>query len=113
MNERPVDDSVESAIDRVLAAERRARNAVDLCRAEARRAVNGARGRSSRILERADARIGRLQKRCESSVSRRLSELSAEAERIPEQAVVSDEMRRRLQGVIRRLAEEMTSDSAK
>ncbi len=113
MNERPVDDSVESAIDRVLAAERRARNAVDLCRAEARRAVNGARARSSQILERADARIGWLHKRCESSVTRKLSELAAEAQTIPEQAVVSDEMRRRLQGVIRRLAEKMTSDSAK
>jgi len=112
MSDQHLNESVERAINRVLEAERRARDAVDLCLAEARQAVNGARVRSSRILERADKRTGLLHQRCEQSVSRRLAELAAEARQIPDQAIVAPEMQQRLQAIVRRLAEEMTSGVA-
>ena len=112
MNDRHLDQSVERAINRVLEAEKRVRDAVEHCRVEARQAVNAARVRSSRIRERADDRIGWLQKRCEQSVLRKLSELAAEASQIPDRADLAPDMQRRLQAAVRRLAEEMTSGVA-
>ena len=112
MSDRYSTDAVELAINRVLAAEKSARDAVELCRAEARQAVNRARLQSRQILERADERIGLLHHRCEESVSSRLAQLAAEAKRIPERAVVGPEMEERLRAACRNLAEQMTSGAA-
>ncbi len=109
MTDPQSNEAVEQAINRVLGEERNAREAVERCRAEAREAVNAARVRASRILDRADARIGLLHRRCEQRVSASLEELAAAARQIPEQAVVAPELQQRLQAVVRRLAEEMTS----
>ena len=109
MSDRHLSESVEGAISRVLEAEDRARNAIDQCRAEARMTVNQARVRSRRILARADDRIGQVHEYCEQQVSRRLAELGAETRQIPDQPWVAPEMEQRLQAVVRRLAEEMTS----
>ncbi len=112
MSDRHSNESVEGAITRVLEAEGRAREAVNQCRVGARRTVNGARVRSSRILARADERIRLLHEYCEQQVSHRLAELAAEARQIPDQPVMGPEMEQRLQAVVRRLAEEMTSGVA-
>ncbi len=109
MSDPSLNEAVEQAINRVLGEEASAREAVERCRVEAREAVNAARVRARRILDRADARIGLLHRRCEQRVSGRLQELAAAARQIPEQAVLAPELRQRLQAVVRRLAEEMTS----
>ena len=113
MTDTVSNESVEEAINRVLEAEKEARQAVENCRSDARRVVNSARVRAGRILERADHRIGFMHRLCEQSVGRRLAELRAEASRIPGEAVLEAEVQERLEGIVRRLAEEMTSGVAK
>ena len=112
MSDPHSNEAVDQAINRVLGEERNAREAVERCRAEAREAVNAARARASRILDRADGRIGLLHQRCEQRVSGRLQELAVEARQIPEQAVLAPELQQRLEAVVRRLAEQMTSGGA-
>ncbi len=107
MTEAGPKETVDEAINRVLKAEKEARQAVENCRFEARRIVNRARIGASRILERADDRMGLMHRRCEQSVGHRLSELRAEARRIPTQPVLEPDVRERLEAMVRRLAEEM------
>ncbi len=107
MTEAGPNETVDEAINRVLKAEKEARQAVENCRFDARRIVNRARIGASRILERADDRIGLMHRRCEQSVGHRLSELRAEARRIPTQPVLEPDVRERLEVMVRRLAEEM------
>ena len=108
MTEAGLNEAVDESINRVLQAEKEARQAVENCRLDARRIVNRARIGASRILERADDRIGLMHRRCEQSVADRLSELRAEARRIPSQVVLEPAMREGLEAMVLRLAEEMT-----
>lgn len=71
MNSRdPSVSDVESAIERVLAAESAARLAVDESVAEARALLDSARAQSRRIAERAGARLQRLSQRIDAACAR-------------------------------------------
>ena len=113
MSEPGPNEPVEAAINRVLEAEKEARQAIESCRLDARHIVNRARQEATRSLERADGRIGLMHRRCEQSVGRRLAELRAEAERIPDEAVLEPDMRERLEAIVQGLAQEMTTGVTK
>ena len=70
-------DWVDAAFNRVLAAEARAREEVEACRAEAARLLAAAEDRSRRITGRADRRVRRAHRIADAGVERALAELRA------------------------------------
>lgn len=73
------DQAVEVAINRVLEAEARARQAVDLCQRQADEIIERARAHRKRIAERTERRIGRLRARFAQQVARQLASFKVEA----------------------------------
>ena len=70
-------DRVDAAFNRVLAAEARAREEVEACRAEAARLLAAAEDRSRRITGRAERRVRRAHRIADAGVERALAELRA------------------------------------
>lgn len=68
-------DRVDAAFNRILAAEARAREEVEACRAEAARLLASAEDRSRRITSRADRRVRRAHRIADAGVERALAEL--------------------------------------
>ena len=110
---RPSDEpgagrEVEAAIARVLDAEREARTAVSACerRAEALRA--DARAADRRIAERAAARIAAIRGGMAAKLAARLADLAGQSVETDPQAAQDEAARRRLDGAVARLADELT-----
>ena len=98
----------DSAINRVLEAEQKAREAIARSRAEAARCVTDARLRARRIDERADQRISKLRAACQRWAGAQAAKLLAEAEQLRSCPAVDEVRRARLDDAIRRLAAELT-----
>lgn len=72
----PAADAAEQAMNRVLAAERDAAQAIADCEAQARDLVQAARQQANRIDARADQRITLMQMRCAKQIAQALQELA-------------------------------------
>ena len=73
---QPGSDSAEQAMNRVLAAERDAAQAIADCEAVARDTVQAARQRANRITARTDERITLLKMRCAKQITATLRQLA-------------------------------------
>jgi vacuolar-type H+-ATPase subunit H len=98
----------DTAINRVLEAEQKAREAIAHTRSEAARHVTDARLRARRIDERADARVSKLRAACQQWTGGQSAKLLAEAEELRSCPAVDEVRRARLDDAIRRLAAELT-----
>jgi vacuolar-type H+-ATPase subunit H len=102
------DSSVEE-INRVLDAERRARERVSRCEQDASRMIEEARACARDIRARTERRIGRMHARVEQRIIAQVMMLAAEAEAIRSQALASDERETTLEAALERLAERLTA----
>lgn len=102
------EERAENAINRVLEAEQKAREAIARCRSDAARHVTDARLRARRIEERADRRVSKLRAACQQWTGAQAARLLAEAEELRSCPAVDEVRRARLDDVIRRLAAELT-----
>jgi vacuolar-type H+-ATPase subunit H len=98
---------VEFAINRVLAAERAAAEAVGECRREAQSLVEQGRLGSRRILERAEERTARVHRLADRSLERRLAEIRAESASYSERPLVDESDLARVRDVVLRLAADL------
>jgi vacuolar-type H+-ATPase subunit H len=105
---RPPEAGTDDAINQVLVAEHKAREAVARAEAAAAEQVAKARMRARRIEERADARASRLRAGCREWATSEVAKRRAEAERVLACAVEDDERRNKLRAAITRLAAELT-----
>lgn len=108
----PEEDSAEAAINRVLAAERRARDNIAHCEVEAAAQVTAARSRAKRVAERADARMSQLRTRIERRTADDVSALRAQAADIRRLPVAPDADPQRLEEAAARLAARLTGGSS-
>ena len=99
---------VEHAINRVLAAERVALEAVEACRREAQAIVDHGRRASRRVVDRAEARTARVHVTTDRSLARRLAEIEAESARHSGQSLFDEADLARLRDAVPRLAAELT-----
>ncbi len=104
----PEEDSAEAAINRVLAAERRARDNIARCEVEAAAQVTAARSRAKRVAERTDARMSRLRTRVERRTADDVTALRAQAADIRRQPVAPETDPQRLEEAAARLATRLT-----
>jgi cell division septum initiation protein DivIVA len=70
--------SAEHAMNRVLAAENEARQALDACSTDARIVLQQARSTAERIVQRSDQRITRIHHHCNRAVAAAVSQLQRE-----------------------------------
>jgi cell division septum initiation protein DivIVA len=84
------------AINLLLDAERRAREAVQRCEQAASEILNAARAEARRVNERADARISALHIRCDLEIAQRVAELRAAARQIQRGAALDHAITERL-----------------
>jgi vacuolar-type H+-ATPase subunit H len=96
------------AINRVLDAERQAREAIHRCEQEAAGLLNAARARARRIAERTDARISALHIRCDLDTAQKVADLRAAARQIPKQPVPDRVTVQRLAAAVQTLARRLT-----
>jgi vacuolar-type H+-ATPase subunit H len=101
-------ETAEQAINRVLAAERRAREAIAGCEAEGKRLVEDARGRVKRIGQRTEARIAKLRDRCDVTMRERMAALDAAGEAENADLELDQAKLSRLETAVRLLAERLT-----
>jgi vacuolar-type H+-ATPase subunit H len=109
MTHQPFDvdvEQIDSAFNRVLAAEAAAREGVERCRGEAERLVAAAEQRARRIANRTDERILAVQRIADMGLERALSDLAAAAS-AGEGEVMDSEIDGRLGAAIAALADEM------
>ncbi len=98
----------EDAMNRALAAEREAAEAILQCERESEQRISDARTQARQVAERTDARISRLQERCSVATRQRADALLSEGDRIK----TSHSLERRgelLEQAVRQLAEELTT----
>lgn len=100
------------AINEVLEAERRAREAVGRCEADAASLVVAARERARRIQERTDGRISRMRTRCEREVAARVARLHGDAEAVRATPPGEDARAGGLSRALARLAARLTGGGA-
>ena len=99
---------VETAIARVLAAEREAREAITACEQEAEALRAAARDRAKRIAERAATRLAAIRTGMADKLARRLAAIDAEAVAPDPDAARDAAARARLDAAVERLADELT-----
>jgi vacuolar-type H+-ATPase subunit H len=100
--------SVDAAINRVLAAEQSAREAIADCRKQARTLLDEARERAHRIEKSAEARISTITTLSNLGINRAIAGIEAQAISLTEKPEVSDAQVKRLGQMIDRLIDEMT-----
>lgn len=93
-----------SAVTRVLEAERRAKQAIEGCRQGAAAFVEGARHQARRIAERTDARISAVHIRCDLDIAQRKAEIDAAARNIPTDIDLTDRDLAKLDEAVEALA---------
>jgi hypothetical protein len=106
------EEAADEAINRVLAAEREARERVSLAQAQAAKLVAQARLRARRIHERTDARVSRLRAACREWSAREVARRQEEARRILSSPVADDGRSGRLSTAVARLAAVLTGDES-
>lgn len=95
-------------MNRALAAEREAAEAIRQCEAEAEQRVADARTQARQIAERTESRISRLQERCSLATRQRADALLDEQERL--KTYHSPERRNELlEQAVRQIAEQLTT----
>ncbi len=102
------EDKAEEAINRVLAAEQRAREDIARCEAQAREIVEAARAQARRIEERNDVRVIKLRAACQQWIAARTGELQRTAEEVRARPAGEDERHGRLAAAAERLAALLT-----
>lgn len=105
------EDNTEEAINRVLEAERRARDNVARCEAEAAARMSAARTRTRRVAERTDARMSLLRTRVEQQTAGQVAARRAGVAEIRRQPLSPETDAQRLQEAVARLAARLTDDS--
>jgi vacuolar-type H+-ATPase subunit H len=108
----PATVEVELAVNRVLAAERDAAQAVERCRREAQVLVEQGRQRARRVLDRAEARIARAHATSDRSLEMRLAEIRAASASLAGRPLVEEADLARVQDAVPRLAAELSSGGA-
>ncbi len=104
----PPSETAEEAINRVLAAERRAREAIAGCEAQGKRVVEDARGRAKRIAQRTEARIAKLRDRCDVTMRERMAALDAAGEAESADLELDQTKLSRLEAAVRLVAARLT-----
>jgi|GEM_PF-1436190 len=100
----------EEAINEVLLAERRAREAISRCEAEAAEQLDAARRQARHIAERTSARISRLHSVCADSANTEVETLLQRQEAAEEQAAPRPHDRELLAAAVAYLSKGLTSD---
>ena len=103
-------ETAEQAINRVLAAERAAREAIAGCEAQGKRLVEDARGRAKRIGERTEVRIAKLRDRCDVTMRERMTALDAAGEAENADLELDQTKLSRLEAAVRLLAAKLTGE---
>lgn len=102
------DGAAEAAINRVLEAEHKAREAIARARSEAAEQVRAARLRARRIEERADSRATKVRAACQQWSTQQVAKLHAEVDELRTCAPLDDVRRARLEQAIEDLAAELS-----
>jgi vacuolar-type H+-ATPase subunit H len=105
------DKAAAAAINRVLEAERRARDNVARCQAAAAARISAARAQARRVVERTDARMSALRKRVERTVAERVAALRADAAEVHCLPLVEDARRAQLEAAIARVVARLGGES--
>ena len=103
--------AASAAIERVLEAEREAREAVAGCEREARVIVDEARRRALRIAERTTARIARARGRVARRVADAVTQSEAEAAALHATAQIDPANDRRIRQAVAAVAGELTGET--
>jgi vacuolar-type H+-ATPase subunit H len=104
----PSDPAVEAGIERVLEAERAAREAVARCEQDAAVLVERARARARHIAQRADTRISALRIQYRNEIAHHLSALRSAEERHAGTLGPGPEQQARLERAVAVLAAQLT-----
>lgn len=104
------DQAADQAIQQVLEAEHRAREAVKGCREQAEAIREQARDRARRIAERADQRIDRIHRDCQQALESELAAIESR-ESADTQAAAAPYDAETVATAVRRLAAELTDGS--
>jgi predicted nucleic acid-binding Zn-ribbon protein len=99
--------SVDEAINRVLAAEQIARDAITECRKQAQALLDEARERAHRIEESAEARISTITTLSNLGINRAIAGIEAQTISLTEKPALTDEQIKRLGQMIDLLINEM------
>jgi len=103
-----LDESSDDAINQVLAAEQKAREAVAQARRSASARLADARIRSLRIEQRADERASRIRAACQHWVAQRSDELNKQAQALRDAPAHDSARHERLADAVARLAAELS-----
>ena len=103
--------AASAAIERVLEAEREAREAVASCEREARAIVDDARQRASRIAERTAARISTARGRVAARVADAVNRYETEAAALQTTAQIDQEAHKKLGRAVAAVAAELTGEA--
>ncbi len=101
------EESVDRAINRVLAAERDARLAVEGCRRQAQEIIEAARFRARRIDDQVGHRVAAVHARADLTVGRAVAALRAEGHALGGEALLDEADLVRLERALLRLTAEM------
>ncbi|MCG6874556.1 MAG: hypothetical protein LJE97_05650 [Betaproteobacteria bacterium] len=104
----PSDDLIESAIARVLEAEREAREATEAAREDARARIEHARSQAIEIARRAERRIRRYQSMIEQRVEAERREIEAQIGALAHAAGEDPQILRREADAVETLVAELT-----
>jgi vacuolar-type H+-ATPase subunit H len=97
-----------SAVNRVLEAERLAKKAIEGCRQGAAEVVESARRQARRIVERTDARVSAVHIRCDLDVAQRKAEIDAAARNIPTDVDLTEQDLAKLDEAVEALAAQLS-----
>ena len=106
-----LDESSDDAINQVLAAEQRAREAQARAREAASSRVSEARLTARRIEQRADERVSKLRAACQRWAAQRSSELNQQAQSLRNSPAQDAGREERLADAVARLAAELTGEA--
>ena len=93
-----------SAVNRVLEAERLAKQAIEGCRRDAAEVVETARRQARRINERTDARVSAVHIRCDLDIAQRKAEIDAAGRNIPTDVDLNEQDLAKLDEAVEALA---------
>jgi len=104
------DSTPESAIHRILRAERDAGEAVESCRRQGREIIGQARDQARRIGARVDERIGAVHARADRSINETVDGIRREMDALPRDTHLDEGDRRRLDQAVAGLVRELVGE---
>lgn len=107
---QPPGDPADAAIDRVLAAEVRAREAIIGCRRQALAILREARARARRLANRGEVRVGRVQAMCDARLERLRAASATRRAALEGRPELTPELNARLDAALERLLQELLGD---